>query len=1844
MSTPSSRAADRARITDIDAQVSSLKDSIQSLQDSIQALETEKMHAQERVEAYAYPVLTLPNEITSEIFTEFIPDYPSPPPLVGRLSPTTLTHICHKWRAIAVSTPALWRAISLPLDLHESGRLRILQSWLSRSGGLPLSFQKKSISWDLAHDHELETLVLHRARWEYVTLSVDETEVHTCQAPLPLLRQLDIWVRDSGSRKAPPTRFREVPRLRSLTFWHSYNATVDFLPWAQLTSLTLVNQSFSSCAAILQHTTNLVHCHLALCGVLNEPVLNVQLMSLESLILTVYVDVGSEAYNDNPAVAQYLKGWVTPALLTFDVPEGILPPDPVDALRVFISRSGCRLQRLCIAGNLSISQAVYLRAFPDVPKLSFNMLWHYNAYVENVAQGKGGARIKILKDDAGGGWASRTSTGLSAHQRLHSLPHARYPPAAPASNFNRSWAPVGDDDDFAPSRIRLPTLGPRGENFVTWKTQLKSQITGMGKARYINGRATEPVQPILADGADAAARDAHKKALAKYDEDLDEWEKNNEKIRTILFQSIHETHKVRIADHTSALESWNMLCKLYQHQGELHAQSLVDRMHLLKCPETERDPRPTLDQLDLLIADHASAGGILDDSTKKNIVLHLLPSSWRENVRTILANAESMRQLALQLNPTGVPPLYTADMLIEAIRSIARDDAAIHGTAAPSGGAALVAGPNDICDNCGQKGHWKRDCWSKGGGKEGQRPKNWQRPGNGNGKHRRGRGGKSKNNNGGNGGNNNNNGGGTANFSFAFHATADVATDFTKLEQAGIVSRGFTALIDSGANQHYCPNRDRFIELREIEPIPIRSADNRVFYARASGKVPITVLHRGQTIEMVLLDVLHAPEMPLTLISVSRMTNAGLAVHFEKDGARILRPDRSALFVVPERNGLYPVLEVHASKSPTPNPVAMSTTNSASVTLTLHEFHCRMGHADIRGLRNMISKGVVTGVKLTNDEAGFCKGCVMGILKREPFPHTRSSPTAKTYGGRVFSDTWGPAPKESLGRNLYFVVFVDDKSDEVVVTGMRKKNEAFEAYKQYEAWAKVQRGTTAIGEWGTDGGGEFTSNETETYLKNQGTHHRTLLAHARAMLHLASLPTFLWLEAVTHAAWLRNRTETAQTIGSTPHERATGNKPNLSQIRRFGANVWVKLEGASKIDMQAKPCRWMGIDAHAKGHRIYWPEQRKISVERNVRFEGEPEDVTYPSVPIEGELGDKSARDAPNTPAATPNTAPETHLILRPRTHHPHPKMPPTIPPPPELAPESEESTRSTRTRQKSRWLRDIESGEGSVGGRGATKVPSSIVPPSNPSAHTAFADGNWFNGAVAFMATRAAFAGRRASVVSACSGPERAQWETAMKGEVSKLEERGTWELVDRPRGANVLPSSFVLRRKRDENNTIKSYKARLVAGGHRQIYNVDYTETASPTMNLATFRFLLAIAAKYDLEAENIDFSSAYTNADLEETIYMEQPPGFKKPGHENLVCLLHKALYGLKQAGRQWYKTVVELLVKRLGFTRCAFDLAVFFYFDGDVGIVIGIHVDDSKILSNSKTACAAVKREIAAFYEITDLGPVRWLLGFEIRRDRAARRITMSQSAYAHPVSVPLDPHVNLYDVNASEEDVDFSLYSQLIGSLMYAAIGTRPDIAYAVSLLARFMSKPKRIHWDAAKRVLRYLTGSKNYAITFGLDDSGFVAYTDADHASQPDRHSISGNLFLFDGAPIAWSSRKQALIALSTTEAEYIAAASAAREITWLRNLVGELSDIPLAPTPLYCDNQGTIILARSGLVNPRNKHIDIRYRYVNEALENGLIALLYVPTNDQIADVLTKALPRVKLHHFRHLMGLRAT
>ena len=476
-------------------------------------------------------------------------------------------------------------------------------------------------------------------------------------------------------------------------------------------------------------------------------------------------------------------------------------------------------------------------------------------------------------------------------------------------------------------------------------------------------------------------------------------------------------------------------------------------------------------------------------------------------------------------------------------------------------------------------------------------------------------------------------------------------------------------------------------------------------------------------------------------------------------------------------------------------------------------------------------------------------------------------------------------------------------------------------------------------------------------------------------------------------------------------------------------------------------------------------------------------------------------------------------------------------------------------------------------------------------------------------------------------------------------------------------MGSKWVYRIKRKADGTIEKHKARLVARGFTQIYGEDYTETFAPVARLASLRIILALAARNDWPIEVFDFNSAFLNGELEasEEIYMQQPPDFEVRGANGmpLVARLRKALYGLKQGGRTWYETLRKSL-EELGLKRSESDYGVFYLRGETHFLVLAVHVDDCTMTGSHTTLIAEYRGRLNKKFALTDLGPISWLLGFEVERNREERTIALSQRSYiestiarfnlsdAKPLAIPMDPNMSYSKDQCPTTPEEAARmrnvpYREAIGSLMYAAIGTRPDIAFAVSTLSQFLENPGEIHWEAVKRVFRYLLGTKNWRLTFGGEQHPLIGYTDADGASQPHRRAISGHAFLIDGGAVSWGSRKQELVTLSTAEAEYVAATHAAKEAIWLRRFIGEVFARNDEPTTLYSDNQSAIAIATNGNFHARTKHIDIRYHFIRFVVDNGSVKLIYCPTDDMTADTLTKALPNAKAKHFAAALGLRS-
>lgn len=507
----------------------------------------------------------------------------------------------------------------------------------------------------------------------------------------------------------------------------------------------------------------------------------------------------------------------------------------------------------------------------------------------------------------------------------------------------------------------------------------------------------------------------------------------------------------------------------------------------------------------------------------------------------------------------------------------------------------------------------------------------------------------------------------------------------------------------------------------------------------------------------------------------------------------------------------------------------------------------------------------------------------------------------------------------------------------------------------------------------------------------------------------------------------------------------------------------------------------------------------------------------------------------------------------------------------------------------------------------------------------------------------------------------ESVLWQDAAMKEIQALVENGTFELVQLPPGRKAIGSRWVFKVKRNADGSIERYKGRLVAQGFSQRPGFDYTETFAPTPKWASLRAILALAALEDLELDSVDISSAFLNGELHEEVYMRQPEGFEQRGNDWVWRLL-KSLYGLKQAGRVWHEKLHSVL-SSMGFERIICEHSVWVFQRHDVRIIIPVFIDDMTIATKSKEDSQRVKEELKKHFKLRDLGPTSWLLGVEIKRDRANHILSLSQKQYAldvlkrfghsdcSPVLTPLEPGARLStsmspQTQAEIDEMRDIPYVNAVGSLAYLAVATRPDLAYAVGVLARFSSNPGMQHWKACKHVFRYLKGTIDQRLIYGPvkkeSPELFEAFSDADHAGNPDSgRSTTGMVITMGTGAVSWSSRLQSIVALSTTEAEYVAACTAGQEILWLRNFLGSLGYKFDAPSTLYMDNQSAVQVAKNPEHHGRMKHLDLRFYWLRNEVEKGRMRFVHIGTDKMPADIMTKALGRLKVEGMRHMLGL---
>ena len=499
--------------------------------------------------------------------------------------------------------------------------------------------------------------------------------------------------------------------------------------------------------------------------------------------------------------------------------------------------------------------------------------------------------------------------------------------------------------------------------------------------------------------------------------------------------------------------------------------------------------------------------------------------------------------------------------------------------------------------------------------------------------------------------------------------------------------------------------------------------------------------------------------------------------------------------------------------------------------------------------------------------------------------------------------------------------------------------------------------------------------------------------------------------------------------------------------------------------------------------------------------------------------------------------------------------------------------------------------------------------------------------------------------------------WITAMKDEMHSLTKNKTWDLVKKPTDRKIITCKWVLRIKYDPQGQPVRFKARLVARGFTQVPGIDFTDTFSPTLRITSFRLLVAIAAAKKLELHHLDVQTAFLHGDLEEEVYMAQPPYFQNTQFPTHVCKLRKSIYGLRQSPRAWYYRLHTFLIK-CGYCRLKSEPNIYLRKSASNFIILGVYVDDFPLLSNSLSYLNLCKQELKSAFPITDLGPMTYFLGIEVKRNTSLGQISLSQSRYidnilkrfnmehCKPISTPLPTTLKLSIEDSpksliEETEMENIPYRQVIGSIRYLVSSTRPDLCFSTGLLSRFMTNPGPKHWQALKRILRYLKHTKHLCLTFQSMHSASIqsnlcgwmnpsttlhGWTDADWGGDvDDRKSTSGYVYTFAGGAIAWRSKKQATVSLSSTEAEYVAATLAAKEGIWLKAILEEINFAEEKPIEIYCDNQSCLKLASNPRISDNIRHISFKHHFLRDMIEEKKINIKFMPSTLMWADFLTK-------------------
>ena len=1104
-----------------------------------------------------------------------------------------------------------------------------------------------------------------------------------------------------------------------------------------------------------------------------------------------------------------------------------------------------------------------------------------------------------------------------------------------------------------------------------------------------------------------------------------------------------------------------------------------------------------------------------------------------------------------------------------------------------------------------------------------------------------------------------------AGHSFSFFVVNDFQDENTDSSRLLLVDTGATAHVVTDS-QNFCyvdktfKPEDHYVELAD------GTKSNNVVLLKGDALVMLRDSN-GELIETLLEDALCIPSYPQDIFSVQAATKKGAHVSFSKDSAELVCRD-GLRFDIQKKGRLYYLQQYYNHSL---NVIGASVVKRS---LDLSEWHVIMGHCNYDDLLKL--ENVVEGMSIKNRNKLQCEGCIMG--KEVKWFSRKPDERSKFPMEFIHADLSGAIEPTAVGGFNYAFSIVDDYSSAIFMYFLKKKSDATKAFEKFLAdtapYGQVKR-------LRSDNGGEFISSEfKDVLIKNKisfessapysphqnGTVERgwrTIFDMARCMLIDSKLQRSLWTYAVMAAVYIRNRCY-HQRLQTTPVFMLTGKAPDVSKLHVFGSVCYYYVEKKKKLDQRYQKGYFVGYDRDSPAYLVY--DAGSVKRVRCVKFTEKFDVVGDTKVISSGPtVSHKKSVPVVNNSNHFVVDDEEEELFLRRDPVQPVVPVIPVVQPdmPVEydiglgientgddidvaaenigdgidVTAENISDVNGRRYPDRSNrslpaHLDDYVVGDANV----ETIEESSIVDDEEDNVdRILFVD-------CCYKASNIVVPKTYREAVNSEHAPS---WKKAMDEEIQSLKDNDTYNLVNLPANKNCIGGRWVYSIKGGPKG-VDIFKARYVAKGFKQRYGSDYFDTFAPTAKVTTIRLFVQLAVQYNLVIHQMDVKTAYLNAPIDVEVFVQQPEGYNEES-PNAVCRLNKSLYGLKQSGRCWNQLLHNFLVKK-GFIQSNCDPCLYKRLSDLVMVLLLVWVDDILIAARSSYDLNATKDILKKEYKMKDLGEVDWFLGMKFVQNQGV--ITISQEDYirskitkfgmidAKPRSTPCESG----GYKVVEDAGDSSQYREMVGSLVYAMTCTRPDLSWVVTKLSQHLENPSCVDLVMLKHVFRYLIGTVHYKLTFRkVDNIKLIGYTDADWGNYPDRKSISGYYFTMsdNGPAISWKSKKQATVALSSCEAEYMALSLAIQEAIYLSMLIKDLLLLDVHPVKLYVDNQGAISLAKNPVNHARSKHIDIRYNFVRDHVTKKKIEIEYVSTEHNVADLMTKPFSKQKIRIFKDLL-----